>query len=343
MLAKTTLKKIARIRHISLAFGVWFIALQMPALADDAEKPAAGPRISISTDNGKLNIETFDPDIELRMEQGGKVVELTDQQTQKSVLFDAVHGTLRLGDDKKAQILAEEFKFKREDNTVARAWIEKPEPRLGFHDDFDKKHAPTWEITNPDPTHFSLTKQPGKLTITTQRGDLWHRNNNAKNIFLIKNPIADGGDFVMTTHITDFEPGSDYNQAGLICYDDVDNYLAYTFQYDENQGGRSLCLVREKDADDLPQAYLEVDRPLDGLWLRIIKRDNQYLVASSLDGQHYHIIAVETWGNGEPLKVGLLATNGLANTDEIDASFDFFEITPIGKDQKRLFSDSLPK
>ncbi|WP_197532599.1 beta-xylosidase family glycoside hydrolase [Symmachiella macrocystis] len=309
---------------------------------DDTEKPAAGPRISIATEYGTLKIETFDPEITLRMEQGGKVVKLTDPQTKKTVQFDAVHGTMRLA-DQKAQALAAEFQFKRDKKIVARAWIKKSEPRLGFRDDFDKKYDPAWEIFNKAPTHISLTKQPGWLTITTQRGDLWHRHNNTKNIFLLKNPIADGGDFVLTTHIADFEPESDWNQAGLICYDDVDNYLAYTFQYDENQGGRSLCLVREEEAKDLPQAFLEVDRPLDGLWLRIIKRDNQYLVASSLDGQHYHITAVETWGNGEPLKVGLLATNGQSNADMIDASFDFFEITPIGKDQKRLFSDKLPK
>ncbi len=347
MLANTSLKKVARCRFVVLCFCVSLIALPMSTLADDSlkvdsEKPATGPRISIATEYGTLNIETFDPEIALSMEQGGKVVKLTDPQTKKTVQFDAVHGTMQFADEK-AQTLAAEFQFKRDEKIVARAWIEKSEPRLGFRDDFDKKYDPAWEIFNEDPTHLSLTKQPGRLTITTQRGDLWHGFNNTKNIFLLKNPIADGGDFVLTTHLADFEPESDWNQAGLICYDDVDNYLAYTFQYDENQGGRSLCLVREEEAKDLPQAFLEVDRPLDGLWLRIIKRDNQYLVASSLDGQHYHIIAVETWGNGEPLKVGLVATNGQSNADMIDASFDFFEITPIGKDQKRLFSDSLPK
>ena len=66
-----------------------------------------------------------------------------------------------------------------------------------MYDGFEGKLALNWEPVRHDPTHVSLVKHPGKLTITTQRGTI-HGNEKAdvlsggtpaKNLYLIRNPM----------------------------------------------------------------------------------------------------------------------------------------------------------
>ena len=55
-------------------------------------------------------------------------------------------------------------------------------------EEFDGKLTLDWKQIRPAPTHQSLTKSPGKLTITTQYGSI-HRTGRpepAKNLFLIE-------------------------------------------------------------------------------------------------------------------------------------------------------------
>jgi len=73
-----------------------------------------------------------------------------------------------------------------------------------------------WEIIRPDKDHYSLTKNPGKLTITTQRGtihaDVEHdavsEGIRAKNIFLVHNPMAADSDVGITLAVSKSSPPS---------------------------------------------------------------------------------------------------------------------------------------
>ncbi len=101
------------------------------------------------------------------------------------------------------------------------------------YDGFDGKLGLNWKPVRPDPSHVSLTKTKGALTITTQRGsihgeetkDAFGEGIKAKNLYVIDNPLAPGGDFVVTTCVSGFTPEMIYQQAGLIVYNDDDNYL----------------------------------------------------------------------------------------------------------------------
>jgi hypothetical protein len=62
-------------------------------------------------------------------------------------------------------------------------------------DTFDGKFLLNWQPVRSDPSHVSLSKFPGQLTITTQRGSIFEnhvaRNEPAaKNIFVIDNPLG---------------------------------------------------------------------------------------------------------------------------------------------------------
>jgi regulation of enolase protein 1 (concanavalin A-like superfamily) len=196
---------------------------------------------------------------------------------------------------------------------------------------FDGKFSLNWQPVRHDPTHVSLKKNKGKLTITTQRGTI-HGNEkangepSARNIFVLQNPLASDIDFVITTCISEFKPTEKYQQAGLICYDDDDNYIKWDYEYSyANGGGPAFGLIRETNAKpehDIVAAEANLKR----IWLRLTRRGTKYEYASSSDGDQFTVHGQRDW-EGKPRMVGVLAKNGgLAGVTEIDACFDFFEM-----------------
>jgi regulation of enolase protein 1 (concanavalin A-like superfamily) len=210
-----------------------------------------------------------------------------------------------------------------------------PEFRFLAYENFAGKFHLNWKPVRLDDTHVSLTKNPGKLTITTQQGtihaDEKARNEpSAKNIFVIDNPLSKDVDFAVTTSVSSFTPAVAYQQAALIIYDDDDNYLKWSYEYNwRKQGGQTLCLVQETDTH-VEHTNVDVDQPPQRIWLRLTKHDNEYAFASSTDGKAFTTHGKKQWGNGEPKSLGILAKNGgPAGVPELDACFDFFEVRAL--------------
>jgi beta-xylosidase len=199
------------------------------------------------------------------------------------------------------------------------------------NESFDGKLHLDWQPVRHDPDHISLTKHPGKLTITTQRGTIHGDEKaagepSAKNLFVLPNPLAKDIDFVLTTCISDFAPTEKYQQAGLICYDDDDNYvkLDYEYSYVKN-GSRAFALVRETKAKP-EHDHVEAPDDLKRIWLRLTRRGKNYEYATSTDGKEFVVHGDKEWA-GVPRMLGILAKNGgLEGVTEIDACFDFFEL-----------------
>jgi regulation of enolase protein 1 (concanavalin A-like superfamily) len=198
----------------------------------------------------------------------------------------------------------------------------------GFHG----KLLLNWQPVRSDPTHVSLTKHPGALTITTQRGTIHgdanaHGEPFAKNIFVIANPLGKDADFVMTTCVSNFTPTQAYQQAALICYDDDDNYLKWSYEFNSRTGiDQYFVLVRE--IAQKPEHFAaEGVAGLKHVWLRLTKRGKSYEYATSADGKAYVMRGEQEWGDGAPKMLGILAKNGgPEGVPEIDAQFDFFEL-----------------
>ncbi len=209
------------------------------------------------------------------------------------------------------------------------------EPEFRLFDGFDEKLELNWEPVRPDPTHVSLTKNPGKLTITTQKGTLGFnetaRGGAAKNLYLIRNPAAEGGDFVLTMCIESFKPTTNFQQAGLLVYDDDDNYVKCDMEWCD--GGVRFKYMWETDQ----RRTLETDRltpSTERTWIRITKRGKFYERSYSTDGKQFISSGEVAWGNGAPKWVGIVALNGLAGADDIDACFDFFEARSLTDAEK---------
>jgi RNA polymerase sigma factor (sigma-70 family) len=202
-------------------------------------------------------------------------------------------------------------------------------PPVRVFDAFDGHYLANWQPVRFDPSHVSLTKHPGQLTITTQHGSIYEDPKArgeppAKNLFVMDNPAGADADFVLTTSISDFTPTAAYQQAALLCYDNDENYVKWSYEYNhDKKRGQKLNLVRETDNH---AAYVLADEVsgLKRMWLRLTKRGQWYEFAASADGRKFMIYGEKPWG-GSAKRIGIVAKNGGRIAPEIDARFDFFE------------------
>jgi len=213
---------------------------------------------------------------------------------------------------------------------------EQPSARQGplrLFDGFDEKLALEWKVVRHDPTHVSLEMRPGYFTLTTQTGDIRDHWNRAKNLHLVDNPIPDGGDFVMTTCLDSFKPISPWHQAGLLLYDDDDNFIKLVFEF-SHVGYRILDFSREENRVG-PGRRIPFDPDSERIWLRLTKRGKLYEPASSTDGVSYEVYGVFPWADGFPKQMGLSAMNG-GSAMPLEAHFDFFEVRPLTEQEKNV-------
>ena len=212
----------------------------------------------------------------------------------------------------------------------------------GIRDDFSGKYSLNWKIIREDKSHLSLTDNPGRLTIKTQRGAIHANSGNdnvneaAKNIFLIRNPLAEAGDFSITLAVTKFEPTTFFQQVALLCYDDDDNYLKWSYEYSWAKPVTNFVLVRETEMQ--PEHDLVVELPTyERFWMRVTKRGERYECAYSTDGKDFHVAGSRPWGKRPPKYLGFMAKNGgNPAADEIDVCIDSFEFSPPPRaDDKR--------
>jgi hypothetical protein len=212
--------------------------------------------------------------------------------------------------------------------------VEKSAQPARLLDEFDGQLSLDWKQVRPVLTHQSLTKSPGKLTITTQYGSIHRigRPELAKNLFLIDIPENNQAEFVATTILDDFQLRTPYNQAGLLVYNDDDNYLKFVCEF-SSAGVTILNAILEQDGESVITNF-PVPLNSERLWLRVTKRGNVYECSSSNDGKGFTSYTDLTW-TSLPKQVGLLAKNGSSQeADEVDARFDSFELRPLTVEEK---------
>ncbi|MHC4406740.1 MAG: TIGR03067 domain-containing protein [Planctomycetota bacterium] len=216
-------------------------------------------------------------------------------------------------------------------------------PTFRAVDDFDGELALDWKPLRHDSTHVSLTKNAGKLTITTQFGSMHLRRDpemHSKNVFLIDNPQPEAPGFVVTTCLDSFQPVTAWQQAGLILFDDEDNYLKFVLEFNNRTGhaagvGPIWNLLREVEGESsITKTEIEGDIPQKA-WLRLTVRGGRHEYATSTDGKGFTIHGELPWGDGSPSRVGLLATNGgNSQAADLDACFACFEARSLTPDEE---------
>ncbi len=112
-----------------------------------------------------------------------------------------------------------------------------PTPGCQWYDPFNIV-APPWSWVREDPGGWSTTARPGYLRILTAPGDLAGTTNNARN--LLVQPLL-SGNFDVSTRLS-FAPTAQGQAAGLLLYQDDDNYLFLGRAYDQ---GNKVIFVWE--------------------------------------------------------------------------------------------------
>ena len=173
-----------------------------------------------------------------------------------------------------------------------------------------------WSWVREDNTHWSLTAAPGYMRITTQGGDIYGTGNTAKNI-LTQN--APSGDWSIVTKLTfPAKPSVNYQQSGLIVYQNDDNYVKLIRIY---SGGNKFEYCKEIAA---AASYEQVADNLTEttVYLKITKSGNNYSGYYSVDGTNYTQVGTTQTVSLSSIKVGLVSFGGT----EINADFDYFNI-----------------
>ncbi|WP_284639339.1 polysaccharide lyase family 8 super-sandwich domain-containing protein [Paenibacillus silviterrae] len=177
----------------------------------------------------------------------------------------------------------------------------------------------SWSWVRQDAAKWSLTANSGKMRITTQSGDIWYAGNTQKNILLRTPPFTD---FDITTRLT-FTPTQNNQAAGLIIYQDDDNYIKLNRSY---SNGKFLVFSKEI-AGAASKQTVEDSVMSDTISLRLTKLGTTITAFYSVDGIEWtqvgtaftDVVLVNS-------KVGLNAMHS-SSALSINADFDSFDIT----------------
>lgn len=188
-----------------------------------------------------------------------------------------------------------------------------------YEEEFESQSLdPSWLIIRENQSDWSLTAHPGHLRIITKTENLWQINVNNK-IKLLRN--APHGDFDVITKVT-YSPTQKFQQAGIIIYQDEENYVMLTRQLDD--------VANVEMSREISKISRSKSEPADSttLYLKLTKKGDTVNGAFSVDGDSWTAVDHVSGVKLEHPKVGLVGYNAQLNTT-VDADFDFFKIKSV--------------
>ncbi len=207
-----------------------------------------------------------------------------------------------------------------------------------------------WQWVRENKAAYSLTKNPGSLTITSEKGDVSEKSNSARNLLL----QSANNDWTIETKLVFSRNPSQPENAGILVYENDDNFVKLmvravtkTTRQQGLQPG-TLDLIIEENGIATSAATFNLRTGITGtnaLTLKLEKSGSIYTAYYSLDG-----VKFEKLGTGiallKDIKAGLIVCDGVItqsmtstyyfNPDTtkpdtpFDVSFDYFRILNKG-------------
>ncbi|MBE6981990.1 MAG: DUF1349 domain-containing protein [Ruminococcaceae bacterium] len=161
------------------------------------------------------------------------------------------------------------------------------------------------------------------LVITTKKGELFGSDNLPSNLLLQKGD----GDWVAETKLTVSQAlNGNYQQGGLVIYEDADNYIKLVYGYGD--GATKVQMVYELDGviqKDVSSTLTE-----DQLWLRIRKQGNTYTFYYVTDINNDYQQMGECQVALENTRLGFTAYNGRwSDAQQIGFTFAYLDILDV--------------
>jgi beta-glucosidase len=176
--------------------------------------------------------------------------------------------------------------------------------------------------------HDAASEQVGSgaLTIRPEQGDLTGTTNTARNL-LVQPALRN---WTIESKLTlSTPPHANTQQAGIIAYQDDDNYLKLDWEF--SSGATRLSETTEDSLSGTPVTQALTTIPTAGLlgdtvWLRMVKSGARYATYYSTDGVNF-VPIYEVGASLENVKVGLFALDGAGTSSDLSVAFDYFHVT----------------
>ena len=182
--------------------------------------------------------------------------------------------------------------------------------------------ASCWSWVNEAPSKWSLTAQSGYLRMLTDSGNIGDEN-----LLLQETPP---GEFEVSTRLL-FSPASNFQVAGIVLWQDRDNYLMLGRAYCDK--GPPLCVGNGIYFDKIeggepgPTNFATTKTSQGEAYLKVVRRGSDYHGYYSTDEWNWSYIGTHTMGAGVHLsRVGLSAGQDLGGS-QIPADFDWFRFS----------------
>ena len=157
-----------------------------------------------------------------------------------------------------------------------------------------------------EPADFSIS--PDKIEIITKpHTDLWQRtyyhfrNDNAPVL-----QMKTGEKFFSFVVKTEFESKHRFDQCGVVMYLDSENWLKASIEYENEELQHLGSVVTNHGYSDW--ATTAIDASVKSMWYRFSRREDDFCLECSRDGEHYSQLRVcHMWeGKGE-IRFGIYA------------------------------------
>lgn len=141
-----------------------------------------------------------------------------------------------------------------------------------------------WKWTR-EPENFTISDDKIEIT-TTPCTDLWQRtyyhfrNDNAPVL-----QISTDEKFFSFVVKTEFESKQRFDQCGVVMYLDSENWLKGSIEYENEKYQHLGSVVTNMGYSDW--ATTEIDSSIKSMWYRFSRREDDYCIECSIDGNHY--------------------------------------------------------
>ncbi len=184
-----------------------------------------------------------------------------------------------------------------------------------------------------DITKFEWTRKPGgaflsdeKIEIVTSpHTDLWQRtyyhfqNDNAPVL-----QMETDEKFFSFTVKTEFQSKHRFDQCGIVMYLDPENWLKGSIEYENEKFQHLGSVVTNHGYSDW--ATTEIDASIKSMWYRFSRREDDYCIECSDNGEVFKQMRVcHMWNGGEKIRFGIYACS--PENSSFKATFTNMEIT----------------
>jgi len=209
----------------------------------------------------------------------------------------------------------------------ARAWLPlllrgyQPALHCPTSDEFDAAPlGPWWSWVNEDATTWSLAARPGYLRIVTGPGSEVDRN-------LLLQPRPPG-QFELRTHFL-FSPNHNFQAAGIVLYQDSQNYLLLSRAYCDVPGiceGNGIYFDRWENGVAVGGNFAAATSGAAETYLTLVRRGDWVTGYYSEDNVLWYRLGTHTVSPGVDLSMAGLAAGQDVSGASIPADFDYFRV-----------------